>query len=98
MKSVMARYVSTPQNMAANAANNYSEHEERMMFIPRATLDANAAFYENMRKNHGYEIKAIEDCGTDFVRRALNWYEHNTDWSAFKRKDWQEAVNWNNAR
>lgn len=94
----MAKYVSTPQDMAANAANNYSEHEERMIFTPRATLETNSELYEKMRKDYGYVVKAIEDCSKDFVRRALESYEQNTDWSAFKRKDWKEAVEWNNAR
>lgn len=94
----MAKYVSTPQDMAANAANNYAQHEERMMYLPRSTHNANVDFYTKMTKDYGYTITLIEDCSKDFVSRALSDYERSTDWSAFKRKDWQEAVAWNTAR
>lgn len=94
----MAKYVCTPQDMVANAANNYCEREERILYYPRATLEANKESFERMSERHGYVYRAVEDCSKDFVTRALNFYERNTDWSAFKRKDWQAAVDWNNAR
>lgn len=96
----MAKYICTPQDMAANAANNYCEHEDgKILYYPQATIDEDRdGFITKMKTQWGYEIRAVEAVSKDFVTRALNSYERNTDWSAFKRKDWQAAVDWNNAR
>lgn len=94
----MARYVATPQDMAANAANNYCEHEDRVLYYPRATIEKYTDSFAGMTRDHGYVYRAIEDASKDFVERALNNYANSTDWSAFKRKDWQAAVDWNNNR
>lgn len=94
----MAKYVPTVEDMVANAANNYCKHEDRVLYYPRATIESNEESFKRMSERHGYVYRAIEDCSKDFVSRALSHYERNTDWSAFKRKDWQAAVDWNNAR
>lgn len=94
----MAKYVPTVEDMVANAANSYCEHEERILYYPRAELEKDHESFKTMSERHGYVYRAVEDCSKDFVTRALNHYARNTDWSAFKRKDWQAAVDWNNAR
>ena len=76
--------------MLANAVNNHriSQHGKlAVAAYPRATI-------EKLKddKTFSTNVVAVEDLPREEAVAAMEWYAENTDWSAFKRKDWQAAM------
>lgn len=89
----MAKYVPTPQDMLANAHNNWRwSRGEKGATMPRKAFDDPKLvdFYKR-RRAEGAVYVALEDVSQDELRTAMEWYKKNTDWSAFKRTDWEKA-------
>lgn len=97
----MKTYIPVPQDMLANAMNNFKIHEAavregiremdvkmrhygNVVFMPRATAHLNTV--------ESFDVRAVEDQPLEDVLEAMMWYRGNTDWSAFKKKDWQDAM------
>lgn len=74
------------QSMLANAMNNFHKRGPRVAFYPRATIEK---YGDGLLK--GYVKVAVEDVPREELRAAMDEYRKNTDWSAFKRKDWEAA-------
>ena len=71
--------------LACNALNNLPSNQEGKVVYG---TDDVRHHYERSLKPHGYTIKRFEDTTDEERRAALEWYRKNTDWSAFKKKDW----------
>lgn len=97
----MKRYVVTPQDMLANAMNNFKIRQAadrlgvrifdvkmsdygNVSYSPRATI--------HLTRPSTFVMKAIEDEPLENVIEAMMSYRENTDWRAFKKSDWQNAM------
>ncbi|QKW95611.1 hypothetical protein AXL3_36 [Stenotrophomonas phage vB_SmaS-AXL_3] len=85
-------YDAMNESMLANAYNNWlNEHrkEQKLVVYPQATLEK---YTHDGLRNAGYTVISLDCVTTAELKRAMEWYKQNTDWSAFKRKDWQAAM------
>lgn len=80
--------------MLANAHNNWcAAHGGQMMTVLRSAYEdpRYAEFYKHQREVRGYVFTLLEDVPHETLRMAMDWYKKHTDWSAFKRTDWEKA-------
>ena len=82
-------YVATIEDMLANAYNNWPEKPAKTIVYPQATLEKRSW---GALESAGYTVISLDCVTSAELKRAMEWYENNTDWSAFKRKDWQAAM------
>ena len=74
----------------ANALNNLAASRgEKVIVANRINLQT----FKPLSEKHGYTVIALEDVEPSKMREALDWFRRNTDWSAFKKKDWLKAWN-----
>ncbi|URA06996.1 hypothetical protein P9A47_gp28 [Xanthomonas phage Elanor] len=73
-------------SMLANAMNNFHKGPANTVYYPRATIEK---YGDSMLPT--YTKVAVEDVPREDLRAAMDAYRANTDWSAFKRKDWDAA-------
>lgn len=86
-------YVPTTDDMLANAYNNYPHRpqKDKISVIPRATLEKNREFYADHDAYWQKLTLPLDSVPRDELRKAMEWYRGHTDWSAFKKRDWQAA-------
>lgn len=86
-------YVPTIEDMLANAYNNWRrEHVgDKLTVCPQATLEKHTKFYRDFEQNHGYKTISLDCVTSAELKTAMEWYKGHTDWSAFKKKDWEKA-------
>jgi hypothetical protein len=75
-------------DLVANAFNNwYANVGGKEVAYPRATIEKNADLF----KRAGLDVIVVEDVPVNTLRDAMLWFRDNTDWSAFKRADFDTA-------
>jgi hypothetical protein len=79
-------YKPTVQDMLSNAFNNWRSKPADQIAMPK---DRVTQIAELLRGR--YEVVAVESIERGHLILAMEAYHANTDWSAFKREDWQAA-------
>jgi len=77
------------EDVLANAYNNWPEKPTKTIVYPQATLQSRSW---SSLEQAGYTVISLDCIAPAELKRAMEWYEKNTDWSAFERKDWQAAM------
>lgn len=77
---------SNPKMMLANAYNNWKSKPASDICF----LDKEGATSSVLRER-GYNVITVDDVPRGHLILAMEAYKQNTDWSAFKPHDWDEA-------
>lgn len=69
----------------SNAMNNF---QSACVYFPQAVIDSQPV----IKRTFGDKAVAIETVDRNEVREAMESYARLTDWSAFRRADWEAAM------
>lgn len=89
----MAKYISTTDDMLANAYNNWRmEHvKDKLTVAPNSTVEKYREMYASIEREGGFRTISLDCITAAELKVAMEWYKANTDWSAFKKSHWEAA-------
>lgn len=81
-------YNPTTEDMLANAFNNWPEKPAKTIVYPQETLKQRTW---GSLEAAGYTVISLDCVTAAELKRAMEWYKQNTDWSAFSKSQWEAA-------